>query len=67
MTQEEKKQYILQHFKTSSGARITEMLKRYYASLKEDNSEELFKTAQKIFSPCLENTKQTELSNQIAS
>ena len=49
MTQQEKKQYILQQFKTSSGARITEMLKRYYVSLKESTPEPLFVTAQKIF------------------
>jgi len=52
-TNEEKKKYIISHWKTSDGKRITEMLKRYYASLKEDNSEELFKTAEKIFNPTI--------------
>lgn len=67
MTQAEKKLWILQNWKRFDGKTLTLVLNKYYASLKEDTPEPLFVTAEKIFSPCLENTKQTELSNQITS
>jgi len=39
MTTEEKKKYIIETWRQSSGDRIAEMLKRYYSSLKENISE----------------------------
>ena len=46
MTQSEKKSYIIQNWKVSSGSKIAEMLKRYFASLKEVDN---FEVAKKIF------------------
>lgn len=61
MTNQEKKDYIIRSWSTSSGKKITEMLKRYYASLfsiptksdvvpvMKDCGVDIIKTAEEIF------------------
>ena len=54
LSNEQKKQYILQHWNRSSGKRIAEMLKRYFASPVAETGQvslayDAYKYAQKIF------------------
>ncbi len=53
MTSKEKKAYILKHWSTSSGERITQMVDKYWASLakaKKSGKPDIVATAKEIFS-----------------
>ena len=48
LSKQQQKQYILKHFKLSSGKKITEMLKRYWSNNK-NSAPDIVETAKKIF------------------
>ena len=50
MDKQQQKQYILKHFKLSSGKKITEMLKRYWSNNEYKNSApDIVETTENIF------------------